>query len=239
MALHPLTRLARGISVSSRKLKRRYGGVLVRHGPDEGVFDPSREALADRARLRGDLGLPASAPLALFAGMPQPHKGFELLVEALARDACSRWELVLAGPEDHSDFARACEVLGKRCHRLGLLPQDRMPQLLSVVDVVPVPQRAMAFAESQMLAKALEAMAMARPIIASRVGDLPELVGDGERGWLFTPGDVSSLSAAFVETDVPTVVNERGRAARAWFLEEASRSVMRERLCAMLQSALL
>jgi glycosyltransferase involved in cell wall biosynthesis len=46
---------------------------------------------------------------------------------------------------------------------------------------------------------ALEAMAYGRPVIASRIGGLPELVADGETGTLVPPGDVASLRAAIAE----------------------------------------
>ena len=234
-ALHTLVGCADGVTVSTRRLQRRYGGVIVRHGPAGEGFDPGRADLQDRAACRRQWTLPLDAPLALFAGIPQPHKGWATLVDALARPETASWHLVLAGPTDHPDFAEAARVLGPRCHIIGPQPHQRMPMLLAAVDAVPVPQLDVPFAQSQLPAKALEAMAMARAVIATRVGDLPEILGHGTRGWLIPPADGAALAAALVEIAArPDEVRDRGRAARAWFLEEASQAVIEARVLSLI-----
>jgi glycosyltransferase involved in cell wall biosynthesis len=236
-ALHPLTRVAQEVTVASRALQRRYGGTLVLHGPDESVFDPSRSEL-DGARCREKFRLPRDAPLALFSGVPQPHKGWDVLLDALASDGAREFHLVLAGPPGHPDFARAKERLGARCHPLGLLPNSEMPSLLAASDVVPLPQLDHVYSRSQVSAKGLEAMAMARAVIASRVGDLPEILGD-DRGWLCDPGSAPSLARAFsaVAHD-PDERVRRGTRARRWFLDNASASAIRARLLPLVDQAL-
>jgi glycosyltransferase involved in cell wall biosynthesis len=234
-ALHGLVGCADGVTVSTRRLQQRYGGTIVRHGPAGDGFDPNRVELRDRAACRARWNLPLDAPLALFAGIPQPHKGWTTLVDALRRPEARAWQLVLAGAADHPDFVEAARVLGARCHVIGPQPNDRMPMLLAAIDAVPVPQFDMPFAQSQLPAKALEAMAMARAVIAARVGDLPEILGDGARGWLIPPGDAPALAATFADiAQRPDEAAARGRAARAWFLEEASQAVIETRVLALL-----
>jgi glycosyltransferase involved in cell wall biosynthesis len=113
-----------------------------------------------------------------------------------------------------------------------------MPMLLAAVDAVPVPQLDMPFAQSQLPAKALEAMAMACAVITTRVGDLPEILGEGldtMRGWLVPPGNPAALAAALVEIAArPDEARARGRAAREWFLEEASQAVIESRLLSLI-----
>lgn len=93
--------------------------------------------------------------------------------------------------------------------------------------MAPVPQLRVRFALSQLPAKALEAMAMGRPPIASRVADLPKILGDGTRGWLVEPGDAGDLAAALADAAArPEERARRGRDARAWFLAPASRAAM-------------
>ena len=202
-----------------------------------GDFDPNRIEFQDRAACRARWNLPLDVPLALFAGVPQPHKGWTILLDALSRPETRAWHLVLAGPAEHPDFAAAADALGARCHRIGPQPNDRMPALLAAVDAVPVPQLNVPFSQSQLPAKALEAMAMARAVIATRVGDLPGILGDDARGWLIPPGDATALAAAFADiASRPEEARARGAAARAWFLENASEAVIESTLAAVIDS---
>jgi glycosyltransferase involved in cell wall biosynthesis len=235
---HPLTRRAAAVTVVSRVLQARYGGVLVRHGPDERVFDPGLPALADGPALRRGFGLPAGRRLALFAGSPRPHKGWAALLEALARGEAAGWDLVAAGglgPEWH---ARARERLGARFHSLGPVPNERMPALLASVDAVPVPQRDTPVARAQVPAKALEAMAMEVPVVGTTVGDLPEILGGGARGWLVPPDDPAALAGALVEVAEGGEARRRARAAREWYLREASVGAVRAVLVPLVESVL-
>ena len=225
LAVHGLLGCAEAVTVSTSRLHARYGGTIVRHGPDEHTFDPA--ACPAKAEARRAFNLPPDVPLALFAGMPQPHKGFAVLRAALADPRCRDWHLALAGPEGHEEFEACQSRLGPRCHYLGVVPQSRMPALLTAADVAPVPQLRVRFALSQLPAKALEAMAMGCPPIASRVSDLPEILGDGARGWLVEPGDPGSLAAALADAaSRPDERLRRGREARRWFLAHASRAAM-------------
>jgi len=66
---------------------------------------------------------------------------------------------------------------------------------------------------------------------------LPEILGDGMRGWLIPPGDAGALAAALDEiARRPDVAAERGRAARAWYLEEASPPAIQARLHAVIDA---
>ncbi|MBB4634523.1 glycosyltransferase family 4 protein [Longimicrobium terrae] len=234
---HPLTFGIAGVTVSTRALQRRHGGTLLRHGPDESRFDPDLPGLADRARLRRELGLPAEGRLAVFAGVPRPHKGWDVLLRALGNPAAAEWSLVTAGPEG-AEHARARALLGGRFHSLGMLPNEAMPRLLAAADAVPIAQRDEAYARAQLPAKVLEAMAMRVPVVASMVGDLPEILGEG-RGWLIAPEDDAALAAALAAIAAdPAEAARRGRAARAWFVEEAGAAALRARLLPLVRGAL-
>ncbi|MBI3472506.1 MAG: glycosyltransferase family 4 protein [Candidatus Solibacter usitatus] len=111
--------------------------------------------------------------------------------------------------------------------------------MLAAADAVPVPQRAMPFAESQLPAKLLDAMSMAKPIVASRVGDLTDILGHGDRGWLVEPGSPGEVARALAEIEAsPREAARRGANARQWFLAEASASTIRQRLHTMIQTGL-
>ncbi|HET7459881.1 MAG TPA: glycosyltransferase family 4 protein [Longimicrobium sp.] len=235
---HPLTRRAAAVTVSTRALQRRHGGVLVRHGPDAAVFDPSRADLPPKDELRLRFGLPVGRHVALFAGRARPQKGWATLLDALALPQAAGWDLALAGPGGAAGRA-AAERLGGRFHALGMIGNDQMPALLAAADAVPVPQRDEPFTRGQLPAKALEAMAMAVPVVASRVGDLPEILGEGERGWLIAPGDAPALAAALAEIAArPAEAACRAARARRWFIDEASIDAIRARLVPLVHQAL-
>jgi len=236
--VHPLTRAAAAVTVSSRALQRRYGGTLVRHGPDEAEFDPGRAELTDQGELRRRFGLPPGRRLAVFAGRARPHKGWDALVEALARPEAAGWDLVAAGVAARpAEQARA--RLGARVHLLDAVPNAAMPALLAACDAAAAPQRDSPFARAQLPAKAVEAMAMALPVVATPVGDLPEILGGGARGWLVPVDDAPALARALAEVAAdPEAAARRGAAARRWFLEEASVAVARERLSGPVREAL-
>ncbi|HYH82967.1 MAG TPA: glycosyltransferase [Longimicrobium sp.] len=236
---HLLTGRARAVTVSTRALQARYGGVLLRHGPDEAAFDPTRPELSDRAALRRDLGLPIDRKVAVFAGRPRPHKGWGTLLEALALPAAAGWDLALAGEVDGSAAREAAALLGGRFHALGLRDNAAMPALLAAADAAPAPQRDEPFTRAQLPAKVLEAMAMRVPVVASAVGDLPEVLGGGERGWLVPAGDAGALAAALAAIAAdPAGAARRTEAARRWFVSEASEAAIRARVVPLVAEAL-
>jgi glycosyltransferase involved in cell wall biosynthesis len=235
---HPLVAGVRAVTVGSRVLQRRYGGTIIRHGPAQSLFDPARRDLADAAAQRRRFGLPVNRRLALFAGVPRPHKGWDVLLQALGCAAASGWDLVAAGNRNTNCHDRAREVLGERFHKLSPVPNDEMPLLLRAVDAVPVPQRPVPYAIAQIPAKALEAMAASVPVIATAVGDLPEIFGSG-RGWLIAPDHPEQLAAALLEIEnSPEEVGRRTAEARNWYLAEASDGAIRARLLPLVERLL-
>jgi glycosyltransferase involved in cell wall biosynthesis len=69
----------------------------------------------------------------------------------------------------------------------------------------------------------IEALAAARPVVATRVGGTPDLLGKNERGMLVPPGDPEALSRAILETlDNEEEAANRARAGRLYVLENHS-----------------
>ncbi len=141
------------------------------------------------------------------------QKGFDVLLEALASVRVRRSVhavVVGAGPE--------APWLAASCHGLGLDEvvtftgaSQRPVDELAAADLVVIPSRW----ESGPLVL-LEAMALARPVVATPVGFVPELVRDGETGWLVPVEEPAALAAA-IEAALadPAGSAERGRAGRA------------------------
>ena len=213
-AMERLVGRADAITVASRFLERRFGGVLVPHVRDTEAWDPARfDAAAARARLGvGD------AKIVMFLGTPRGHKGVDDLVEAMAGLSAARLVIVGAEPE-HARARRWAERPGVIVR--GPVPFDEVPRYLAAADVVAVPQLATSDTVGQVPAKLFDAMAMARPIVSTSVSMIPEIL-DG-CGLLVPPGEPRALRAV-LETLLadPDRARELGRRARARCIERYS-----------------
>src|SRR5205814_1060016 len=130
-----------------------------------------------------------SGPTVLFNGTPRAHKGVRELAEAVGRLPGVTLAVTcrpddLAGPQWRDLPVR----------RVPVVPYTDMPELLAAADVVAIPQLDTEAGRHQMPIKVFDAMAMGRPIVASAVSDLPDvLVGCGR---LVAPGNVDALAGA-------------------------------------------
>lgn len=143
-----------------------------------------------------------------------PKNGVEFLVRAIplaaAQDPGIEAILVGDGPDRERLEALARELgVGDRITFLGRRPHDEMPGLLCSGEVAVFPS----LMEATSVA-ALECMACGVPVVASRVGGLPEIV-DREVGRLAEPGDPASLAEALVDLLRDPELAEVGRRARA------------------------
>ena len=75
----------------------------------------------------------------------------------------------------------------------GRIPFGQVPQYYSLIDVAVFPRQGIAVTEIVSPLKPFEAMAMGKPVIASNVAALAEIVTPGETGWLFQKNDVQAL----------------------------------------------
>jgi glycosyltransferase involved in cell wall biosynthesis len=198
------TGAASAVTVCCKALQERFGGTVIPQPVDTDRFDPAR---TDRERARHDFGL--DGPTVLFPGVPRAHKGLEVLAEAVAGIPGARLA-VTCRPEDLA----GPRWEGLPITRLPLVPYDSAPALYAAADVVAIPQLDTEAARHQMPLKAVDAMAMGRPIVASAVSDLPEVL-DG-CGRLVPPGDGAALATAIADllgdTEQAGALGERARA---------------------------
>jgi glycosyltransferase involved in cell wall biosynthesis len=111
----------------------------------------------------------------------------------------------------------------------GEIGFDDVPRWLVGADVVAVPQRETADTVGQVPAKIFDAMALARPVVSTRVSMIPEIL-DG-CGVVVPPGDVRALAAALRGLlDDPARAAAMGRRARARCEAAYSFRAARERL---------
>ncbi len=182
---------------------------------------------ADPRRFRPD-AQPRSG--VLYVGRLTPHKGVDRLIAALPERAT----LTIVGTGGHDrraperDYARHLRLLArhKDVRLLGAVSDDELPALYRRAAVVAVPSvhrtcygRDVAVSELLGLTT-LEAMASATPVVASRLGGLPEVVVHGVTGYLTTPGDVVELRARLAQLLADAAhARELGAAARCRVLE--------------------
>jgi glycosyltransferase involved in cell wall biosynthesis len=190
-------RAAAGVVVTSEWTRRH---VLTRYAIPAcrvHVARPGVDPVAAPARpVRGHL---------ICVGVLGPHKGQDLLVEALADLAHRDWHCVLAGSLDRDPGF--VEQLRTRITRLGYDHRVRLSGVLTgaalshayaTADLLVAPSRSETYGMT-----VAEALAHGLPVIAAAVGGLPEALGctaDGTRpGQLIPPGDPVALAAALAE----------------------------------------
>jgi glycosyltransferase involved in cell wall biosynthesis len=200
-----------------RRIVPSHRVIVIPNGIDLGPF---RRAEAERSMLRRELGIPDAQFVWLAAGRLEPQKDYATLLAALARCSASPSEhcLLIAGQgQQQSELERAAVELGvsARVRFLGL--RDDVPQLVAACDALVLASRFEGLPNVVM-----EAMAGARPVVATRVGGTAELVEHGVTGLLVDPGDAGALAQAMCQV---MAAPESSRHA----MGTAGRSVIAER----------
>lgn len=179
-----------GVSEHQCRLLRQWGVPAERVHYLPNFIEPGWEAGdwgAWREEMRRRLGLDAQNPVLGYFGRHSREKGLDILLRAFQQVRAERADvqLVLVGPRGGIP-----EMAGVHCAGF----QEDIRPWLSACDLVVVPSRREAFGMA-----ALEALAAGRPVVASRVGGLPELIRDGVSGRLVPPGDVAALAEAVLD----------------------------------------
>jgi glycogen synthase len=160
--------------------------------------------------------LPFARPQLLCLGRVVEDKGFDLAIAAFAElaDRFPTLRLVIAGDgpaRPELERQAAALGIGPRVDFLGWVAPQKVPRLLNAATVVLMPSR---WREAFGLV-ALQAAQMARPVVAARVGGLPEVVADGETGLLVERNDRHALATAVARLlDHPDAARAMGDAAR-------------------------
>jgi glycosyltransferase involved in cell wall biosynthesis len=230
-----LIRKADGVICTSTFLAKRFGGTVVPLGVDTELYappDPSQTRAQREALHLDDLRL------IVFAGVVRQHKGIELILEALIQLGSPTLRLVVVGPV--TDVLQDLQRNPRYAPWLvttGPQPKDAMPRFLGLGDLVVLPQRATPLAQSQVPCKVFEAMAMARPIIATAVSDLPSIL-DG-CGWIVPADNVAALAGAIEHVlNHPEEGRAKGARAREKCLLQYSTDVTSQTMCSIVRELL-
>jgi len=193
----------------------------IYNGVDLERFD---EATGGEA-IRAELDIPADAPLAVVVGRLEPEKGHPTLIEAwpVVHHHFPSAHLLVVGEgseRDRLEGLAAAHLRAEICcasvHFLGR--REDVPQILAAANVVVMPS----YREAQGLA-IVEALAANRPVIASNVGGIPEMIRSGENGMLVPSQDPSALASA-----IALLFRDRALATR---LAHAGHALVHEKFC--------
>lgn len=136
---------------------------------------------------------PSGAPISLlFLGRLSPEKGLDVLLAALARPSAPpvHLDVVGDGPERVA-LERATHAAGLTARVIFHGFQPDVAPFLAAADALVMPSR-----REGLPMALIEAVAAARPVVATAVGGIPELVTPGENGELCAPDDADALAAA-------------------------------------------
>ncbi len=223
-----------GILASSRALADYYrrapiacrNVILSYYGFPLERFDPALNGAA----VRQELAISSAAPVVTTVAhlIPpirrfDPHygiKGHEVLIRA-ARDVAARlpsvrFLIVGAEPEGadgsyEASLKQLARVEGVNRHVIFTGKRTDIPAILAASDVAAVPSL------SENVGGAVEPLLMERPVVASAVGGLPDVVRDGETGYLVPPRDPEALAEALLRllSLPPAARRAMGRRGRA------------------------
>jgi glycosyltransferase involved in cell wall biosynthesis len=171
-------------------------GAVVAFNPMP-VFDLFGGGDEDRAAARRRLGLDGN--VVLFFGLVRPYKGLGALLDAFAQCADDiDGTLLVVG-----EFYEPRAPYEARIHELGIgprvrvvdryVPNEEVGGYFRAADVVVLP-----YVSATQSAIAQTAFSFERPVIVTAVGGLPDVVADGETGFVVPAGDTGALAAAMV-----------------------------------------
>ena len=162
----------------------------ILHVPN-GIAPPPPPTGAD---VRAELGIPAGAPVIGTVSVLRPQKALDVFIRAsaqlLGEDPDLRVLLAGDGPL-RGELTELVHSLGVQDRLLMLGYRSDGPDVIAALDVAV---SSSAFEGSPLAV--MEYMESARPIVATRVGGVPDLIEDGVHGLLAEPGDVPGLAAA-------------------------------------------
>lgn len=165
---------------------------VIYNGVDVDLFARA----SDREAKRHEIGLPASAWAIGIVGNLRPQKNHELALAALVkvlREAPNAWLVIVGEGERRERLEMLARELGVQERTLFLGARTDVPALLSSVDVYCLPSHF-----EGMPLSLFEAMAARRPIVATSVVGIDDLIVNGTTGLLVPANDAEALSRALL-----------------------------------------
>jgi glycosyltransferase involved in cell wall biosynthesis len=215
---------ALGLGVSAGQLSCNPNGV------DTEAFQPRPRPVDG---LRATLGIPAAHRVVGFLGRLSPEKGPEVFLRAalLAQAKLPDTHFVFVGDGPLAPQLREAVArfrLEDRVHLAGM--RRDVAATLNDMDVLV----SSSHSEAMPLA-VMEAMASGLPVVATRVGGIPDMIDQGESGWLVAPNDFEEIATRLQQIlDTPGELARMSAAARQRAVEKMALSDTVERMAALM-----
>lgn len=212
---------------------------LIHGGYHEEFFDPERIDSKRSEMIRQRWGIDDSKLVIMLPGRLTTWKGQDVFIEALAQIKELAFLAICAGDtEDNPSFTKKLRdlidrlELGDKVKLVGHC--EDMPAALSVTDIVVSASSSQPEAFGKV---AIEAMAMGKPVIATKHGGSLETIRDGETGWLVKPADPASLADALrTAIEQKERLRDVGLKGRAWVQKHFTARRMCEKTLALYEN---
>ncbi len=204
------------VGVPLQRISTIYNGIPTER------YEPSS---AVRANIRSALGMIRDQPVVGTVGNLYPVKGQTFLLQAMS-SVVRHWpdcRLIIAGRGDlESALKNEAKELGIERNVLFLGYRADIPELLQAMDVFVLPSLSEGLSLS-----ILEAMAAAKPVVATAVGGNPEVIVDSKIGYLVPPGNPGALAEKIIALlQDPLLAHKIGKNSRARVMQHFSLSAM-------------
>ncbi|MHB8121800.1 MAG: glycosyltransferase family 4 protein [Desulfuromonadaceae bacterium] len=193
---------------------------IIPNGINTTLFHPG-----DRSIARKILGLPLDRRLILFGAMSptgDPRKGFQHLLPAIKDLANNGWgesaELLMYG----ETLSGKVPDFGMKVRSMGQVSDDTLVLLNAAADVLVAPS-----IQDNLPNTVMESMACGTPVVAFKIGGMPDIIEHGETGWLAHPFDHKDLAQGIVHViENASRREEMGRRAREKIVREYADNIV-------------
>jgi glycosyltransferase involved in cell wall biosynthesis len=161
------------ITTVSTYLQRKFGGEVIIHAKDTDFLSPGK---FEGSALKKQFGLEGKK-IVTFLGTPRRYKGVEDVLKAILSIEDSELLMMVIGADMSGVYEKDLKKLGGA--KLLLVPPiayQEVPKYLALSDIVVIPQRKTFDTMGQIPSKLFDAMSMAKPIIATKVSDIPDIL---------------------------------------------------------------
>jgi len=165
---------------------------------DTDIFKNNNEY---RFEVRSEIDCPDDTILICYAGSFTSYEGVSILISAFKKviEGAHNVKLVIIGKiiwknkDENVENFIFDQQLEKSVIFLGLKQHEEMPKYLSAMDILCCPKIDCEINRAANPVKVIEYLSMAKPVIASSVGEIPIIITDNVNGFLVKPGDVEDL----------------------------------------------
>jgi glycosyltransferase involved in cell wall biosynthesis len=184
---------------------------VIYRGTDTQLFKP----LDINLKLKRQLGLPDNSVVIVFVGWLVKRKGVSDLLNAFGMVATKfpqAYLLIIGEGPERENLRSLSRIMGidKRVIFTGVVKNEEIPSYHSITDVMVFPSYAEGLPNA-----VVEAVACGKPVVATNVGGIPEVITPGINGFLITAGDVKTLSSNIIQILTNTTLRKQmGRMSR-------------------------